>query len=252
MPDAGDVVPFYDRLADHFHLIFEDWREARDWQADVLLPLLEAAAGGPIRTMTDATCGIGTQAIGFAERGIAVRGNDISPAALERARAEAETAGVRLELSLGDVRSLSAPEADAVVSLDNSLPHLLEDGDLERAIAAMARCTRPGGAVLVSVRDYDTPVADEAVRLLGEHPSRRAVVTLWTWLDGGAVYRLDHIVLEEAAAGWSLVTSGSVLFRAYKRAELEAAFSAAGLTGVRWIGPSESGYYQPLVVGTRP
>jgi hypothetical protein len=35
-------------------------------------------------------------------------------------------------------------------------------------------------------------------------------------------------------------------------AELVDAFSAAGLRDVRWIGPEESGYNQPPIVGTQP
>jgi hypothetical protein len=60
------------------------------------------------------------------------------------------------------------------------------------------------------------------------------------------------VLQESPAAGWVLVTSGSVRFRSYKRGELVAAFERAGLRDVRWIGPEESGYYQPLVVGTAP
>lgn len=254
MPDPAGAEAFYGRLAEHFHLIFGDWREGGRWQAGVLLPVLEAAAGGSVRTLHDATCGIGTQAIPLAELGLQVRGTDLSATAIERARAEAVAAGVEIDFAVADVRDLShvAGDADAVVSLDNSLPHLLEDGDLARAVASMAACVRPGGAVVASVRDYDTPVANESVRLLGEPPERRAVVMLWHWRADGVVYRLDHLVLSEDAGGWALVTSGSVLFRAYKRVELLDAFTAAGLRDVRWIGPEESGYYQPLIAGTRP
>jgi SAM-dependent methyltransferase len=251
VPEPGGVEAFYDRLADHYHLLFADWRSGGVWQAGVLLPLLEAAAGGSVRTLLDVTCGIGTQAIPLAELGLSVRGRDLSPRAIERARSEAAAAGVSVDFAVGDVLRLSEPEADAVVSLDNALPHLLDDGDLARALASMTACARPGGAVAASVRDYDTQVSPEAVRVLGEPPRRTAIATLWDWQPDSAVYRLDHLVLAEEG-GWSLVTAGSVRFRAYKRAELVAAFTAAGLRDVRWLAPEESGYYQPLVVGTRP
>jgi glycine/sarcosine N-methyltransferase len=254
MTDAGGVEAFYDRLAEHYHLIFGDWRAGGRWQAEVLLPVLEAAAGGSVRTLLDPTCGIGTQAIPFAELGIAVRGTDLSRRALERARAEAAAAGVAVVFAMGDVRELAErgmPAFDAVVSLDNSLAHLLDDGDLERAMTAMVACARPGGAVVVSVRDYDAQAGPEPPRVFGQPPERHAVVALWQWQEGGVVYRLDHLLLEEAG-GWSVLSSGSVLFRAYQRADLEAAFTAAGLRDVRWLTPDESGYYQPLVVGTRP
>jgi glycine/sarcosine N-methyltransferase len=249
--DAGGVEDFYDRLADRYHLLFGDWRSGGRWQAQVLMPVLERVSGGSVRTLLDATCGIGTQAIPFAELGLTVTGRDLSPRAIARARAEAAAAGVVVDFAVGDVRELAAGPADAVVSLDNSLPHLLDERDLSRAIASMAACARPGGAVVASVRDYEEQTGPEPPRVFGDSPRRWAIVALWDWQDGGSVYRLDHLLLDETE-GWSVVTSGSVLFRAYKRAELEASFAAAGLRDVRWIGAAESGYYQPLVAGTRP
>jgi len=50
---------FYDALAENYHLIFADWEASIARQADVLAGLL-----GGARTVLDAACGIGTQALG--------------------------------------------------------------------------------------------------------------------------------------------------------------------------------------------
>ncbi len=56
-----------------------------------------------------------------------------------------------------------------VISADNSLPHLLTDDDLARALASVRGCLAPGGVFLASVRDYDTLVRD---RVAGVLPTR--------------------------------------------------------------------------------
>ena len=41
-----------------------------------------------------------------------------------------------------------------MLSADNSIPHLLSDKDLLAAFRGFYACTRPGGATLLTVRDY--------------------------------------------------------------------------------------------------
>jgi hypothetical protein len=54
-------------------------------------------------------------------------------------------------------------------------------------------------------------------------------------------------VLRPDAAGWTAAVR-STTYRALRRAELTAALHAGGFTGVAWLMPAESGYYQPVVV----
>jgi len=64
------VGEFYDDIADVYHLIYEDWVASRRKQAEVLDRLLGRALGpGPHRIL-DVSCGIGTQSLGLAARGI--------------------------------------------------------------------------------------------------------------------------------------------------------------------------------------
>src|SRR5579859_538968 len=86
---SGDIAAFYNDLAEHYHLIFEDWDRSIERQASVLGPLLEARAGAAPLKVLDCACGIGTQTIGLAKRGHRVTGSDLSDAAVARARREA-------------------------------------------------------------------------------------------------------------------------------------------------------------------
>jgi SAM-dependent methyltransferase len=62
--------------------------------------------------VTDLCCGIGTEALAFAEAGLEVEAVDMSEATAEYARANAEAMGLRVAVSVGD--ALEAPLAEAV------------------------------------------------------------------------------------------------------------------------------------------
>ena len=252
------VTAFYDDLADEYDLILEDWDAAVRRQAPQLAALLASMGLRPPATVLDCTCGIGTQAIGLAMEGFAVQGTDLSPGAVARARREATRYGVDVPFAVADVRALAEVVPgpfDAVLSFDNALAHLLDDGDLRRAVAAMVEATRPGGVVAASTRDYDVlagerPTATPVRRHLGEG-AERASFQLWDWADDGASYRMEQVVLRGADGSWE--GSGTVTtLRALRRAELEAAFASAGLVDLRRHEPAEIGFHQPVLVGRRP
>jgi glycine/sarcosine N-methyltransferase len=91
LPDANpdSVLSLYEELAGDYHLIFADWQAAVRWQGETLDRLIRAYADGPPLTVLDCSCGIGTQAIGLAQRGYQMHATDLSPAAIERAEREA-------------------------------------------------------------------------------------------------------------------------------------------------------------------
>jgi SAM-dependent methyltransferase len=92
--------------------------------------------------------GAGGAALDLADLGFHVTGIDASQSMLERAERRIAEAGAgdRVELSLGDAHALEAPDAsfDLVVS-EGVLAWV---ADPRRALAEMARVTRPGGTVI--------------------------------------------------------------------------------------------------------
>jgi glycine/sarcosine N-methyltransferase len=67
---------FYDSMADHFHLIFEDWDASMRRQGAAIAKLL--APPDEAGLILDAACGIGTQSLALAAIGYSVEGSDIS------------------------------------------------------------------------------------------------------------------------------------------------------------------------------
>jgi hypothetical protein len=59
---------FYERLTPFYPLVYPDWNQSVQHQAAQLEAVIKAHWGNTCRTILDASCGIGTQAIGLAQR----------------------------------------------------------------------------------------------------------------------------------------------------------------------------------------
>jgi SAM-dependent methyltransferase len=255
-----DTTGFYDALAEDYHLIFLDWAASRARQGVLFDGLIRDALGAGPRDVLDASCGIGTQALGVAARGHRVFASDISPASVARVEREAAALGLKLAgFAVADMRTLSdqlSERFDVVLSCDNAIPHLLEDAELAAAAHQLHAVLRPGGLLIATIRDYDAaqPAPGAAVptelRILGEGDSRRIVFQLWTWAADGNSYEVEQFILRPQGEGWH-TTSARTRYRALKREELSRALTAAGFRDVVWHMPEESGFYQPLVTARR-
>jgi SAM-dependent methyltransferase len=82
------IQQFYDELASLYHLVYPDWNASIERQAAALDAVIREC-WPPVRTILDAACGIGTQALGLAQLGYHVTSSDLSPSAVARARREA-------------------------------------------------------------------------------------------------------------------------------------------------------------------
>ncbi len=100
--------------------------------------------------------------IGLSLPGYRVTGTDISERSLQRAADTAAQHGTPLTVLAADFRELCAVagEFDVVISCDNAVPHLLDEADVDLALAQMYQRLRPGGLLAISVRDYDKALAD--------------------------------------------------------------------------------------------
>jgi len=178
----------YDPMADSYHLIFQDWQETIDRQRVLISRLLLAPSES--RPILDCACGIGTQALGLAKAGFSVEGSDLSAAQVERARTEAAIRNLEIEFRVDDMRTLAtAPTGKygAVLVFDNALPHLDSDEEIREALTAMRDRLRPGGKLLISLRDYASVMTEHPAmappRFYGAHGERRIVHQVWDWQD---------------------------------------------------------------------
>ena len=243
---------FYDDIADVFHLVYPDWEGSMGRQAEALDGLLTRALGPGPHRLLDASCGIGTQALGLAARGHAVTGSDLSPGAVVRARRVAAARGLAIDVSVADMRTCDChhPEPfDAVLSCDNSVPHLLTDDEILAAFQAFRRLTRPGGAALVSVRDY--PREDRSTPQLRPYGIRETpegrwlVFQTWDWDPDGARYDLAMYFVRDPGGPDAEVLVSRARYYAVDPDTLAVLLREAGFAEVERI---DGVYFQPVLL----
>lgn len=250
------IQEFYQHLAPDYHFIFKDWEASVRRQGDVLDKLIRAERKDA-ESVLDCACGIGTQAIGLALHGYNVRATDLSPAAVRRARSEARNFGVKIFFGDADFRDLAREvdgTFDVVLACDNSIAHLLTDGDLTLAAASMREKLVPGGLLILSIRDYDTLVQEQLrvqpPNILDTPEGRRVSFQLWDWAEDGRSYTLSHFILKQSGDRWTTQVSTTQL-RALQRSEVSAVLERTSFESIRWQMPDETGYHQPIVTARR-
>jgi glycine/sarcosine N-methyltransferase len=246
---------FYDVLADYYHLIFEDWDRSIERQAAVLHPILIASMHGSALKVLDCACGIGTQAIGFAKSGHHVVASDLSQSAVSRARLEAAKRGLDILFFVSDMTSLAEiaqTDFDVVAALDNALPHLTAD-QLPKALRAMGSKLKPHGLLIASVRDYDHHIVHRPTiqqpAFYGKEHERRIVHQVWDWIDAES-YMLHLYLTIQSGESWASHHFATT-YRCLLRDKLSAALEVAGFEKIQWLIPTESGFYQPLVLAVK-
>lgn len=251
----SDSSDFYDELAEIYHLVYPDWEASVVRQAEQLAGVIERRWGADARSVLDVACGIGTQSLGLAARGFRVTGSDLSPAAVARARREAEARGLAIELSVCDMRRVAAHHPagfDVVLAADNAVPHLLADEAILDALRAMYSRLRPGGGCLITLRDY----ADEergrgivkpyGVREVGD---RRWLI--WqVWDFDGDCYDYSMYFVEDDGRSDRLKTR--VMRSRYYAIAPAALLELMGEAGFADLERLDGVFFQPVLAGTRP
>ena len=159
------AAPIYAAYAPIYDAIGQGRFSAR-MAAWALAWLAERGMHPPARVL-DLACGTGEATLIFAAAGCEVTGVDQSAVMLEIARGKARGAGYDVAFLHGDMRELKIEneklriensrdqplsqfpifnsQFDVVTCFYDSLNYLIDDGDLDRVCAGVARALRPGG-----------------------------------------------------------------------------------------------------------
>jgi SAM-dependent methyltransferase len=219
------LAPFYDELTQEHD--YDAWTRHLEDRA--------LALGLSGRRLFDAACGTGKSFMPFLERGYTVTGCDISAEMVALARAKAPAAHV----FVGDVRALGPIGSfDLITCLDDSLNYLIDDGDLEAALASLAANLADGGVLVFDVNTlstYRTTFARD-MTLDGED-----VFLAWRGRcsedeEPGCVAELVIEAFGETGHGTYERVTTRHLQRHHPRHEVEGALEAAGLCAVGVFG----------------
>ncbi|MGO1117970.1 methyltransferase domain-containing protein [Rhodovibrionaceae bacterium A322] len=268
MPDSQrlsgreDARELFDPLADHYHLLFDDWQATGLRQAEVISELLADQLDlGEDASLLDATCGIGTQALGLADLGHDIALSDLSEAALSRALMEGEKRGHSLDGRVCDVQSLtqawSGRVFDAVLLLDNALPNLMDIPALQDAMMQVGLCLKPGGWIVASMRDYDSLLlkrdGSTPLRVIEDELGKRMLFQTWDWLEDEPYYRMtQYLIFPENAQDAVRTLTFQGWFRAFRRREVNRALRRAGFENIAWLGPKKTKFFQPILIAQLP
>ena len=248
------IQTFYNNLATQYDKLFLDWQATTREQAEILHKIFERNGFDNTAKVLDCACGIGTQSIGIATLGYHVTASDISDGELVEARKRAKENNVEICFKYADFCALSdtfVEKFDIVIAMDNALPHMLSNSDLEKAIKSIVNQIEKNGIFVASIRDYDS--------LLMEKPpysppyihktdkGQRVSFQTWVWNDDN--YKLTQYIIEDEEN--LQVSKFECEYRATRRAEMTELLLANGCSNVEWKFPEQTGFYQPIVVARK-
>lgn len=167
-------------------------------------PLIEALAPRPTDRVLDVGCGSGQFAVAIAAHVAQVVGADLTPAMLDKARAQQAAAGVaNVEWLQAD--SAALPVADGAFDIVTSRSMLHHAADPAATLAEMGRACAPGGriAVLDLTPAPEKAPAFDAIELLRD-PSHARTQTVDELRGLGEALGLEELTLgarQRPAAG---------------------------------------------------
>ncbi|MGV0805145.1 class I SAM-dependent methyltransferase [Mycolicibacterium setense] len=140
--------------SDHFEEMYRDERTAHGlpaatpWDIGGPQPVVQqlVALGAVKGDVLDPGTGPGHHAIHYASKGLSATGIDASPAAIERARANAAKAGVTVDFQVADATKLDGLEGRFDTVVDTAFYHVFTgESELQKSyVRALHRATKPG------------------------------------------------------------------------------------------------------------
>src|SRR6476469_6345896 len=165
-----------------FAAIYDDFNHSNDyemWLGRALLPALGKLGLKEGGRALDVGCGTGRAFPPLLERGWQVHGCDLSPAMLEVAARK----GAGVTLDIADMRRLPhMGDFDLVLSLNDCLNYLLDDGDLVRALTGMKANLAENGILVFDVNSSSTFADGYSGNRTIQHEGSQ-----WQWTGRGEV-----------------------------------------------------------------
>lgn len=221
--------PFYGEFAWAYdHLVA---RPVED-ECAAMAATLNRRGIGPGARRLDAGCGNGRYAVGLARRGFAVTGVDRAPALLDQARIKVRDAAVPVQLEPGDLLALPSDRIYDAVVCRGVLNDFVEPAARAAVFTVFAQVLRPGGVLLLDVREWAATVARKTAQPMSEQrlstPRGVLVFRSETRLDPVARRLLIsecHILTTETDES---VATHDFVMRCWTREELEASLRRGG------------------------
>jgi len=237
-------VDYYDALAQDYHLFYRDWDAALEREG---MALKRWFGERDIKTVLDASCGPGTQAVALAKIGYRVLASDPSAGMLRRAHDHAQAHGVLdrinfLRASFLDLSKMSEGDLDAIITKGNAFPHLLTDTDIEETVQGFYRLLRPGGIVLIGMMDFEPYIEDRPRFLPGrvhdpENNDGQQTITfeVWDWQEEPSLTVTVHKFVVSGSGSNYQTRVYPIKYRALTAEEVQVVLLEAGFKDIQII-----------------
>ncbi len=202
MTVSNDTNDFYDAIAEFYPYFYRDWETQLEREGLSLRALFRNKG---VERVLDTACGAGTQAVALAQLGFDVVAADPSAGMLRKANEIAEQYGILDDIEFIRSDFLSLPEAvngpfDAIVCKGNALPHLLTDDEIESALLIFNDLLRPGGTLVIGMRDF-APFMEDRPRFIpgfintDDDDAEFITFDIWEWEDGPPVIATQNLFI---------------------------------------------------------
>src|SRR5215831_1192147 len=164
------------------------------------------------------------------------------PGVIFRFRSPSQTCGEHMLTTRASSTSFCVPTILCLI---------LSDEEISTALGQFLLCTKPGGLVILSVRDYatlergGTQIKPYGVRYDGA--VRYVLFQVWDWRD--SFYDLTFYVIRDGGTTECHIDVARSTYYAISISEITHLMEKAGFIGVRRI---DNVFFQPLIVGIRP
>jgi len=250
----NETTQFYDAIAEYYPKFYKDWDVQLEREG---LGLRSIFRNKGVLRVLDAACGAGTQAIPLAKLGYDVVAADPSAGMIDKAKRTAQEHDIteKLEFIQADFNQLPNVvngEFDAIVCKGNALPHLITDEEIETALLVFYELLRPGGVLVLGLRDFDYFVEHRPTFLPGyrhiDEDYEFITYEIWEWHDGPPLTATQNIYITEGSEDNLKTIKRSVMYRPLSVDEVQVVLSELNFEDV-----SESpDRWEQVLVARRP
>ena len=255
MTVSQDTIDYYDAIAEFYPMFFRDWQTQLEREG---LGLRAIFRGQGVLDILDTACGVGTQSIPLTQLGYNVTACDPSPGMLKVAREHAASLGIEDRIKFhrtdfdGLISHVDGPY-DAVICKGNALPHLIEDEHIETTLLIFWELLRPGGILVIGMRDFE-PFLEYRPRFLpglshiDQDDEEFITFEIWEWRDGPPVIATQNLYIVEGTAPTLKTTKRSVTFRPLSTDEVKVVLLELGYENIE----EQSEREEELLIARRP
>lgn len=156
-------MDFYTAISDYYDQIFP-YNPA---QLKFVLKNIEDVKG---KRLLDIGCGTGSLSINLSQMGFdEIQALDFDPKMIEKAKEKIERKDDSLVFQEMDMRKVSkifnANSFDAVICFGNTLPHLLQNEEIDRFIQSVAAIIKTSGRLMIQILNYNHILKDKIDQL---------------------------------------------------------------------------------------